>query len=201
MNYRMNRNPRSTWSEREVELALRSLPAPVAPPGLTTALRVLASKERARRKLTFFERCAEAFERMRFAADTMMRPVALPFAGGLFSAVALFSMWVVPTYPLRADHTPDIPTMLTTQAAIKGMVPIGVASGGEAVVDVTIDDQGRMLDYKVVAGAAILANPTLRRRLENTLLFTEFIPATAFGKPTISRVRVSLGLSHIDVKG
>jgi hypothetical protein len=180
---------------------LRSLPRRLPPAGLTMKLRVLASREIARRKQTFPERVADWLDHVRVTANNMMRPLALPFAGGLFSAVALFSMCVVPTYPLRVATTSnfDVPTMLYTGAAIKGVVPIGVASAGDAVVDVTIDDQGRMVDYTVVSGAAILTNASMRRRLENALLFTEFVPATTFGKPMYCRVRLSL--ASVDVRG
>lgn len=178
---------------------LRRLPRRLPPAGLTMKLRVLASREVARRKQTLPERVGEWLDHVRVTANNMMRPLALPFAGGLFSAVALFSMCVVPTYPLRVATNSDVPTMLYTGAAIKGVVPIVVASAGDAVVDVTIDNQGRMVDYTVVSGAAILANATMRRRLENALLFTEFVPATTFGKPTYCRVRLSL--ASVDVRG
>ena len=180
---------------------LRSLRRRQPPPELTMKLRVLASREVARRQRTLFERVTEWLDHARVSTDNLMRPLALPFAGGVFSAVALFSMCVVPTYPLRVDNRTDVPTMLYTGAVIKGMLPIGVASGGDAVVDVIIDNQGRMVDYTVVSGAAILANAAMRRRLENTLLFTEFVPATAFGKPTSCRVRLSMASSRIDVRG
>jgi hypothetical protein len=192
---------RNTLSDSELNRTLRSLPARFPPPGLSTALRVLSSREAARRRFATGERLAGLVERLRFSAGIMVRPLALPMAGGLFSAVVLFSMCVVPAYPLRVHDSFDVPTVLTTGPAVRGMVPIGVASGGDAVVEITIDEHGRMVDYKVVSGAEILGDPTLRRRLENTLLFTQFIPATAFGMPTTSTVRLSLSFSQVDVKG
>ena len=190
-------------SPEQISRVLRQLPKRLPPANLRTSLRILASKDRIRRNLTLRQQFETWAEKVQLSANNLMRPFALPAAGGLFSAVFLFSTWVVPTYPLRANTTFDIPTMLTTEAAIRGTVPVGVTSDGEAVVDVTIDELGRMVDYKIVAGAAVLANGTMRRRLENTLLFTEFIPATAFGKPiAVSTVRVSVGLnSRIEVKG
>jgi len=188
------------FDETRIASALRSLPRRLPPPGLTTSLRILASREFERRQLTLWDRWMDRFAHLRFLADTMMRPLALPFAGGLFSAVALFTTFVVPTYPLRADNNYDVPTMLTTVAFIKSTAPIG-APGGDVIVDVTIDEQGRMVDYIVISGAAILTDATRRRRLENTLLFTEFVPATSFGVPTTSRIRLSLNSSSVEVKG
>jgi hypothetical protein len=41
----------------------------------------------------------------------------------------------------------------------------------------------------------------MRRRLENMLLFTEFVPATQFGVPTTSRLRLPVVSSRVEVKG
>jgi hypothetical protein len=191
-------------THEQLSQALRRLPKKLPPAGLRMQLRVVASKERQLRGLTRWERVRAWFDEVQFRLNNAMRPFAIPAAGGLFSAVALFSTWVVPTYPLRAVGA-DIPTMLTTEAAIRGTMQAGLGSDGIAIVDVTVDEQGRMVDYKVVAGAAALANGTIRRRLENTLLFTEFIPATTFGQPmTQSVVRVSIDIgnnSRIEVRG
>ena len=179
---------------------LRSLPARVSPPGLTTRLRVLASREFQRRHQTAWDRWMLWLGRVGLVGGNMMRPLALPFAGGLFSAVALFTTFLVPNYPLRPEPGYDVPTMLTTEAFIKNTAPIG-AAGGDVVVDVSIDEQGRMVDYIVISGAAILTDAAFRRRLENTLMFTEFVPATSFGVPTSSRIRLSLNSSSVEVKG
>ena len=129
-----------------------------------------------------------------------MRPLAFPVAGGVCSAIVLFSTWVVPTYPVRAANSVDVPTILNTVATVKGTAPIGVA-GGDIVVDVLVDGQGRMIDYSVVSGTRVEKDEALRRRLDNFLLFTEFVPATSFGQPTVSRLRLTLGSNRVDVKG
>jgi hypothetical protein len=135
----------------------------------------------------------------------MMRPFAVPFAGGVFSAVALFSMWVVPTYPVRGHqghlHGVDVPTMLTTAAALKGNSM--VLTGNEVVIEIFVGPQGRAIDYDVVHGEEILRDPMVRRNVENFLVFATFDPATTFGKPTRGKVRLYLNASpsRIDVKG
>ena len=197
---------RDRWSMEDgrsidrISRALRGLPTRVPPPGLTTSLRVLASRELRRRHMTTWQRFDEWFGHFRLLADNLMRPLALPFAGGLFSAVALFSTFLGSTYPVHANSNVDVPTVLTTEAFVKFTGPIGT-SGGDVVVDVKIDEQGRMVDYVVVSGVAYLSDLAFRRRLENTLLFTEFVPATAFGMPTTGRIRISLNSSSVEVKG
>jgi hypothetical protein len=190
-------------SDEALSRALQSLPCRVSPAGLTTSLLVVASRERQRMlgQRTFALRWAGWRDSLSLSMTNLLRPMAIPFAGGVLSAVVLFSMWLVPTYPLRANNAFDIPTMLSTEASIKNAAAVGAANG-EIVVDVTVDDQGRMVDYRIVSGQVLMQDQNLRRRLENMLLFTAFIPATSFGQPMAARMRLSLhSLSQIDVKG
>jgi hypothetical protein len=182
------------WSEETLSEALRALPVRT-PPGLTTSLRVIASRERQRRAASSGFRGWR--DRWELFAKNLMRPLALPLAGGVFSAVGLFSL-LAPTYPMRVDNRFDVPTMLTTQVSVNRMAPIRV-SDDDIIVDVTVDGQGRMIDYTIVSG--VLTNVRMQRRLEAVLLFTEFTPATTFGQPMASKMRLSLRSSHIDVKG
>jgi hypothetical protein len=115
--------------EEHVSRMLRSLPPRVPPAGLTTSLRVIASRERKRliEGRSLARACASWFDHTRFTLQDMLRSLALPAAGGVFSAVVLFSMWLVPTYPLRdkiAVDAVDIPTNLTTWLARTWCVPI-----------------------------------------------------------------------------
>jgi len=190
-------------AEEKLRRALRSLPARIPPAGLTVALRVIASRERER----FLERrslrrmIAAWHERATLNAGDMIRSLVLPLAGGVSAAVILFSIWLVPTYPLHANSGVDVPTMLSTDATVTDTGVIGL-SGGDAVVDVTVDDQGRMADYAIVSGADVLQDPNRRHRFENVLLATQFAPATDFGRPKVSKVRMVFSqvlFSHIDV--
>ena len=198
----MRRDLENLLNPDAINQALRSLPAREPQLELRTTLRVMASRERQRRLASRSLTAAVGLWRERFQlfSENVLRGFALPVAGGVASAVILFSMCVVPAYPLRAHTTVDVPTVLTTQVAVKGMAPF-FGGGDDVVVDVTVDEQGRMIDYAVVAGAGALANASLRRRLENVLLFTEFKPATSFGQPMSSKTRLWFRTSRIDVKG
>lgn len=180
--------------------ALRELPSIAPAPELHTRLQVVASRERQRRmsRRTVRARLTLAMDRVDLFFRHLLRPVAVPLAGGLSSAVVLFCMCVVPAYPLRTDDSFDVPTILTTQVGLKSEAMFNSA-GEDVVVDVSVDGQGRMIEYAIVVGAAIRANSQLRRRLENVLVFTEFTPATLFGQPTRSKMR--LLFTGIDVKG
>jgi hypothetical protein len=198
----MKYNPDNLLKPDSINQALRQLPTKVPPADLRTSLRVIASRERQRRSarrdfpaiLQLWRDRAELF------FDNVARSLALPLAGGVFSTVILFSMFVVPAYPLLTPDGSDVPTMLTTQVSVKSMDSFSVGDN-DVVVDVAVDDQGRMIDYTVIAGASVLANPQVRRRLESALLFATFTPATSFGQPLPSKMRLWFHSSRIDVRG
>lgn len=198
----MRYHPGNRRSEDSIGESLRSLSVKLPPAELRTSLRVIASRERQRRLehrnlatiLNTWRENAQLFW------DNAVLSLALPFAGGVFSTVVLFSMFVVPAYPLLSNSDSDVPTILNTPVAVKSMAPFSVGDI-DVVVDVTVDEQGRMLDYAIVAGASVLANPQMRRRLENALVFSNFTPATTFGQPMISKMRLWFHSSRIDVRG
>ena len=182
---------------------LQNLPRRTPPPEMRSALLVIASKERARRMRR--QNPAAFLRHLLMRCDLFLshaiRTTALPAAGGLCAAVFLFMMFVVPVYPLLVHTgTTDVPTMLSTEGSVKAMGALSLGNE-DIVVDVSVDEQGRMIDYTIVAGAAILAKQEVRRRLENTLLFSAFTPATTFGQPMPSRVRLWFHASEIEVKG
>jgi hypothetical protein len=179
-------------SQEELIMTLRNLPRRVPPAGLTTSLRVIASRERQRlvESSSLGQVLASWFHRTRFTLQDILRPLMLPATGGVFSAVVLFSMWVVPTYPLRAKMTVDIPTQLTIGVQVQRSVTAALSDS--VLVDVDVDDQGHLLDYQIVSGAEVVADPLMRRRMETALWFTTFSPATAFGMPMAGKTRVLL---------
>lgn len=189
-------------SPEALSRAMGQLPTVGPSAELRTRLQVIASHELQRRvaRRNLRARFTALRDRFDLFFQHLLRPIALPFAGGISSAVVLFVIGVVPAYPLRTQDAFafDVPTALTTQVALKSGAAFN-ADGEDVIVDVNVDGQGRMIDYAIVAGAAIRANTQLRRRLENVLVFTEFTPATLFGHPTRSKLR--LMFTGIDVKG
>jgi hypothetical protein len=192
----MKRDPEHVLSDETLSRALRGLPRRNPPPNLAGSLRVIASREHRRR---VYGRGAALADRLHLFFNNLMRPLALPFAGGVFSTVALFSMCLIPMYPVRGSGAFDVPTGLTTEVALDKTAPIA-ADTGDVIVDVTVDALGRMVDYKIVSGNTA-RDESLRRSIEGTLLRTTFIPATALGQPVEGRMRLSLCTIHIDVKG
>ena len=177
---------------------LRSLPLRTPPPDLMVRLRVAASK--ARMQPTGCARWNHWRDYLQLSLRNLMRPVALPAIGGLCSAVFLFSS-LVPTFQSAfASISPgDVPTMLTTEPMLKCTAPIAFGDD-DAMVDLHLDNQGRIVDYTIVSAPGQQSDQ-LRRNIENNLLFTEFWPATSFGHGIAGTIRISFRSSRIDVRG
>jgi len=185
-----------------VRTALLTLPKAGVPPELTARLRVTASRVLSRSS------AAESGwpkwrDRLELAAKNLMRPLALPLAGGVCSAIVLFSA-LVPTFnstfAMNKSHSAiDVPTMLATEPMVKYTAPVAFPET-DVVLDLTIDDQGQVVNYTIVSAAPGQRLDQLRPIIENKLLFTGFWPATAFGRPVAGTVRVSFGSAHVDVR-
>src|SRR5262249_18439005 len=136
----------------ELRRALLQLPAAAPSPRLAMRLRVLASHERERRlsRSSFSAAVRDWSDRAKLVVDNLMRPLALPFAGGVLSALFLFSM-LVPTLGFPHNFRNDVPTALCTQASLEEVTPFGI-NNDETVVELTIDDRGQITDYSIPLG-------------------------------------------------
>jgi len=182
--------------------ALRALPPKTPPAHLSTSLRVLASRELADRAFDFGVGAfvSHWLQRTRIWADDMMRPVALPLAGGLLSAVVLFAI-LVPSFAVpEISAIDDVPTALSTEASVRELGPFDL-SGEDIVLDITVNREGRVVDYSTPGVQGWANNLQTRRNVENMLLLTIFNPGTMFGQPSSGKVRILLRRSEIDVRG
>jgi hypothetical protein len=177
-----------------IRQAARRVHTRAVPPALTVGLRVAASKAGGRRRSP-----TTIWDRIRMALDQMMRPFAIPAAGGLVSALMLFSLLVPPFYENAEMGDFDVPTILYTEASVKSYGPLSYTDE-DIFVELSIDDQGRISDYTLPA--SLTGNPELRRVIERNLVMVTFQPATAFGQPLSGKLRVSFRKSNpIEVKG
>ena len=189
--------------EPPIESALHALPRRMPPSDLSTRLRVLASRERTRRSIYASLQSAASHYRTQawLLFENLAKPFAIPTVGGLTAAVVLFSVAAV-NYPAAVHANDlDVPTVLYTEASFKnmGLFPLDTE---EVVIDLTIDESGRVLDYVFVDGGVPIQNDKqLKNKIDAALLFAEFVPATSFGQPIPGKVRLSFRRGHIDVRG
>ncbi|MGA2595109.1 MAG: zf-HC2 domain-containing protein [Bryobacteraceae bacterium] len=176
---------------------LQGLPLAPVPERVQTQLLVLASRERARWNSTKTLPLAWrtwAID-VKLTIDNLMRPLALPVAGGVVSALFLFSM-LVPTFGFHTHPRNDVPIRLYTVATVVEVAPF--INNDETVVELYIDDRGQATDYSVQRGQL---SPELQADLTRMMYSSRFTPATWFGQPTNGKVLVSFRRIQYDVHG
>lgn len=173
---------------------LRSLSRPPIPEDLRARLRVMASHERERRlvRLSLSSRMTDWAERAHLCFDNLMRPLALPFAGGSLMALITFSL-LVPSlsFPHNFGDQSWFKPPIPESTYVPGVVhsawivrsDIAVPQGMNAV-ELTIDEQGKVRDYTVAGGSL---TPDLQSII---MLPPPFRPATVLGLPIPSKVKV-----------
>jgi hypothetical protein len=162
----------------------------------------MASREaaRRRRRVDLRAQVHDLTERVAFWASGLMKPLALPAAGGLAAAVLLF-MAVMTNFQgiISVPQPGDIPTVLATEAQLKSTL---LDTAPEEInVDVLVDEQGRVIDYSLPKGLDLAARQELKREIGNSLLFSQFHPKTTFGQPTLGWVRVTFRRTQLEVRG
>ncbi len=195
-----NAEYRSLQSLRGV---LRTMDKPAMPDQLRDKLRVIASHERQRRlrygSITTLVRYWA--DRVWLGIDNIARPVALPFAGGILSAVLLvFGMFsvIMPQLGFQSNRTDDVPTMISytdPQGEVSDwiaphrhyydelqqtpqLLPVtaNVSSDSLAVL-LLVDPEGKVADFMTGPGK-------VTREMQSVILYSRFTPATLFGHPT-----------------
>lgn len=176
-------------SDESVRRALTSLPVADAPPELSARLRVIASHERERQlgRFTWWERWS-------LSMNHLLKPLAVPAAGGLLSTALLFGA-MVDTLNVQQYLAKDVPLGIYTQPTVQNLSPFG-GSGSDLIVEVTLDAQGRVTDYSIPGGKM---SAEQLRQVGNLILFSTFLPATAYGRPVSGKILVAL--RHINVRG
>ncbi len=175
--------------------AVRSLATAPIPGRLAARLQVIASHERARQltRITWRARYEAASSRLSLQFENMMKPFALPIAGGLISALLMFGM-LIPSVSFAhiKNGEPSSPIYTEPDGQVVGegdrpkLESAYQASRGKIVVLLMIDDHGKVRDYQVKQG-------TMTPEVQNLILFSSFTPATILGQPTWGQVQVVFG--------
>ena len=167
---------------------LRELPRLAPPPAVATAIRLRLSAE-AR---------PDRWQRWQVHLSNLMRPVALPAAGGLLTALILFRVLMPAVSAVRAAGH-DVPTVLRTEPRFKAASVLPWSE--DMLVEAWIDEQGKVTNFEVLnpAPSEAAVGKELHNQITNILLTTLFEPATQFGQPTHGKVLLSL--RRINVPG
>lgn len=181
---------------RSLRTGLKSLPLMNVSPLLRTKLLVIASRERSRQELrrTLAIRFAELRSRMKLTFDNLLKPIAVPAAGGMLASFLCFGA-IVDTLHFHPEWDNDIPVGYYTQVAIDDVSPFS-CDGKDVIVQLTIDQNGGVSDFELPQGSG---SPEEMREIGNLVLYSSFVPATAFGQHVTGKILVNI--HHINIRG
>jgi len=181
---------------RSLRSGLKSLPSLGVSPLLRTRLSIIASRERSRQALrrTVATRFVEFRSTVKLMFDNLLRPIAVPAAGGMLASFLCFGA-IVDTLHVHPEWQNDIPVGLYTQVAIDDVSPFSVA-GQDVIVQLTIDQNGVVTDFELPQGSG---SPDEMREIGNLVLYSSFVPATAFGQRVSGKILVNI--HHINIRG
>lgn len=175
---------------------LRNLPVRRAPAILNTRLLVLASRERSRflARRNFTAWLKETGSRARLSFDNLLKPFAVPAAGGLLASFLCFGV-IVDTLHVQPGWDKDMPMGLFTQVTFAETSPF-CRNQSDLLVELTIDADGNVTDYSLPQGAT---SPAQLQEIGNLIMYSTFTPATRFGQPVASKQY--LIMSHVNIRG
>lgn len=193
---------------RKLSVLLSRMPRAVAPSDLAVRIKVAAAQ--AQESRDWAHRWQRMKDRAEILLDNVFRPLTVPATGGLFSAFLIFVFvlhMILPGITVQADPN-DIPTGLLRpaevislynypDAALPEVKNPDVDSQRDLLVDVTVDAQGQMTNYSILAGPD---TRELRHQLDQMLIFSRFRPMLSFGRPTAGG-HVVLSFSAVHVRG
>lgn len=175
---------------------------PAPPADLAVRIRVAISRERSR-----LSWARELWSRAVLVFQNVLEPLAVPATGGTLTSLLVFGLTLqslLSGVPLGAVPN-DLPTNLLQPARVESLAPFAIIGeeeeGGPAirhlVVEATLNAQGQMVDYRILAGPD---TRSLRRQLDQLLMFSRFRPQMSFGRP-VPGGRVVVSFSEMRVRG
>jgi anti-sigma factor RsiW len=191
---------------RELSGIMASVRTAEPPAELGVAIRTAVSRARANGGFSGWLRRLET--RLELLLDHILEPLAVPATGGLLAALVVFGI----VYQVLGVGMPvsvasaDLPTSLLQPARLETLAGFETASLAEAdrsseqqgvMVEATVNADGQAVDYRVLSGQV---DATMRRQLDQVVLFSRFRPQLSFGRPT-SRGRVVLSFAQVRVHG
>jgi putative zinc finger protein len=177
--------------------ALRQIADPPMPAQLQEKLRVMASYERVRQlsRATFGARGLRWTSRLHLVFENMMRPAALPFGGGILSAALAFCLLVSNlSFAHHFGEGPSTQIFNMPDGVVVGAIgdppriepADAVMTDYQTVLELTVDNYGRVTDYQLTRGV-------LTPDLKELIMFSNFTPATFFGRRTTAKVKIFYG--------
>jgi hypothetical protein len=182
-----------------MQSALAALGQKKAPAELALRLRVAISQARA-------QTIERRWQRWQMRWENTVRPLVLQWSAGLASAVVvlaalglLVGVFAAPPAVQAASAMDEPLGMASPPHFLYATFPnnqLATDEDSAVVVEAFIGTDGRVYDYKILAGED---SPRTHAQLNNLLYFSVFAPARVFGQPV--RGHAVLAYSGVAVKG
>lgn len=163
---------------------VKELPTPPAPRVLRTRILLAVSRG-----------SGPVWPRLRVRFENLLRPLAIPAAGGVLSALILFGALISNLSFSPQSWSDDVPLRFlaqqwVTHPSITVASPFGVTE--DIGVAAFIDGQGKVYDLRMIRlpSGEPEDNIELKTQLANALLTTKFSPAMSFGRPVRGKILI-----------
>ncbi|MDE0126112.1 MAG: zf-HC2 domain-containing protein [Bryobacterales bacterium] len=166
-------------SRETVALEVAALPPRLPSRDLEVRILSAVSLERLRRSQPRMR-----WNRTKIKLGNLVRPVAVPAAGGLLVALLLVPALLSAFWTEPVVHANDIPLRILAAPVVKAPVmtlPSPYPVSRDLIVLAYIDHRGGVYDYKVASSEPL--DQRMRGQLANALLTSKFEPAQRFGQP------------------
>jgi len=196
--------------QRYRKLAVLLSRAPRVVPPSDLAVRIKVSAAQIQHTLDPRTRWQRIRDRAEILMDNVFRPLTVPATGGFVSAMLIFVVVLQVMAPgLTVQANPnDVPLNIMQPAEL---IALSDSPGSWApekhdselalphglLVDVTVDQNGQMVDYQILSGPK---TQEMQHELNQMLLFSRFTPMKSFGRK-ISGGHVILSFSAVRVRG
>lgn len=172
---------------RSLRASMVGLPDPPVPAELKDRLRVQASLARQVLDETHGSRLQFVWNRWKSRLDEIMRPVTIPATGGLLSSLLLFGALAFTIGTRSAVVGYEVPLVYAEHADVN-LVPVELRSS--VVLTLSLDSNGRIINYAVRDGSASFVGDTSRMQSDNISL-PEFSNILALARPVTRDVSIS----------
>jgi hypothetical protein len=166
-----------------------------APSDLSMRIKLAVSRESSPR----------AWSRWKLHLDNLMRPLAVPAAGGLLAAVTSFIVLIGSVGMSPRMFAEDVPLAFFDKAFVANpqmIMPTPFSVTEETVVLAFIDGDGDVYDFRVISNDGYRPHPKLAAELASALVTTRFEPAMSFGRAVPGTVLITLRPADtVEVRG
>jgi hypothetical protein len=143
--------------------------------------------------------------RRRIHLDNLMRPLAVPAAGGVLAAVMSFVILMGSVGMSPRMFAEDVPLAFFDKAFVampEMSVPTPFSVTEETLVLAFIDDEGYVYDFRVISNDGLRPNAKVTKELASALVTTRFEPAMNFGRPVPGTMLITLRpADRVEVRG